>query len=64
MSIYDAGTPGTRPPRRHQPKHGRRFSWDRLRDRIAREHRLIAAADPRSPRVRPTVATLIDGGAR
>jgi hypothetical protein len=56
-------------PRHHHqnPKHRRRYSadaWHCLRDQIDREHRTLAAFDPRSPRVRPTVAsfTLVEEG--
>lgn len=34
-------------------------AWDRIRDAVRREHRLIAALDPRSPRIRPTLALSI-----
>jgi hypothetical protein len=55
-----ANHPLSNSTRRHPPKQrGRRYStdaWDRIRDQISREHRLLALVDPRSPRIRPTLA--------
>jgi len=38
--------------------------WARIREEIRREHRLIAALDPRSPRIRPTLGPLVEELAR
>jgi hypothetical protein len=67
MNFYNMGlTTSTRQLHENLNKRRRPSAeaWDRMRDAIAREHRLVMAADPRSPRIRPTVATLVDGGAR
>jgi hypothetical protein len=59
MHYIRANNTSSNPSRRHPPKqHGRRhpINWDRLRDIIRREHRLITAVDPRSSRVRPTLS--------
>jgi hypothetical protein len=42
-------------------KHHRRYSaeaWNCLRGQIDREHRALAAFDPYSPRIQPTLALL------
>ena len=38
--------------------------WARIRDAINREHRVLAALDPRSPRIRPTLGPLVEELAR
>jgi hypothetical protein len=62
MYIYLFSRRAATAPRQHHenPKR-RRYSaqaWDRLRTEIDREHRVLAAADPRSPRIEPTVAPI------
>ena len=46
-----------------QNPHRSSIDWDRLRDTSSREHRLITAVDPRSPRVRPSLS-LVQWGVR
>jgi hypothetical protein len=44
--------------RRQDQQKQPRFSaeaWDRIRDQISREHRVLAASDPRSPRIKPSL---------
>jgi hypothetical protein len=61
MHIYsDGGSPSSH-HRQNSKDRRRPIDWGKLRERIAREHRLIAGANPRSPRVRPSLA---HGGAR
>jgi len=38
--------------------------WARIRDEINREHRALAAFNPRSPRIRPTLGPLVEELAR
>jgi len=38
--------------------------WQLIRDQINREHRSIAALNPRSPRVKPTLGPLVWEDAR
>jgi hypothetical protein len=52
-------------PQENSKQRRRRYSaeaWSCLRGVIDREHRSLAAADPRSPRIKPTLALI--GGAR
>jgi hypothetical protein len=56
MNIYLYGRPASSAPRQHHQnskQHDRR--WDLIRDAIDREHRELALADPRSPRIKPTL---------
>jgi len=46
---------GARRQAAQPPKRSGEY-WARIRDAINREHRVIAALDPRSPRIRPTLA--------
>ena len=55
MHYIRANNPSSNSSRRHRPKQ-HAIDWDRLRDTISREHRLITAVDPRSPRVRPSLS--------
>jgi hypothetical protein len=68
MFIYSYGRSATSAaPRQQIQSSKRRYSveaWTRLRDQVDREHRAITHADPRSPRIKPSVGTLTDGGAR
>jgi hypothetical protein len=60
MFYIIANNPLSNSTRRHPPKqHGRRYSaeaWDGIRDQISREHRVLAAADPRSPWIKPSLS--------
>jgi len=61
--VFDyiiANTPQSN-SRRRSPKQPRRLTteaWARIRDQVNREHRVLAAADPRSPRIKPTLAPM------
>ena len=68
MHVYVIGRSASSAPRQHRQnsKH-RRYStaaWDRIQDAINREHRGLAASDPRSPRIRPSLASLVEEGVR
>jgi hypothetical protein len=46
---------------KQDPAHRRRYSadaWNCIRGQIDREHRTIALADPRSPRIKPSLAPI------
>jgi hypothetical protein len=67
LSYYMGRSASSAPRQHHQNSQRRRFSadaWHLLRDQIDREHRGLAASDPRSPRIRPTLASfaLVEGG--
>jgi hypothetical protein len=62
LHSWAAHAPQDFPHHRHPPKQRRHYSieqWTRLRDQVDREHRVVAHADPRSPRVRPTLASFL-----
>jgi hypothetical protein len=42
--------------RQYHQKHDLRSFWDRINDLIAAEHRELAVTNPRSPRIRPSLA--------
>jgi hypothetical protein len=64
MIIYSFGrAPSSRQHHQNQ-QHDRLHSiWDRINDQIAAEHRELAATDPLSPRIKPSVA-LVGWGLR
>ena len=63
MHLYLFGrAPSSR--QHHQKQHDLRSFWDRINDLIAAERRELAVTDPRSPRIRPSLASfaLLEGG--
>ena len=58
LIYYGRGPASSAPRQSSQNPKRRRFSteaWDSIRDQVNREHRVLAAADPRSPRIKPTL---------
>jgi hypothetical protein len=67
MHIYLPGRSASSAPVPQNSKPRRRYSanaWSCLRGVIDREHRALEIADPRSPRIRPTLALLQQEGSR
>ena len=67
MNLYLYGrAPSSRQHHQDSPRHrSSAHAWDLVRDAIDREHQSIAAADPRSPRIKPTLASfLVEKGVR
>ena len=57
--------PYTRPPSRGQAKSSSRrrisdVAWNRIRDEVSREHHGLTHSNPRSPRIRPTLASFVE----
>jgi hypothetical protein len=64
MFVYLPHRPASRAPRQ-EPKTRRRYSaeaWACLRGAIVREHERIAAVNPTSPRIRPSLPSLQQAG--
>jgi hypothetical protein len=66
MPVYDAGRAGSSTLRQDSQTTRRRHysaeAWAMLRAAIDREHRSVGLVDPRSPRVCPTLGSLLADG--
>jgi hypothetical protein len=63
MFVYLPSRSASSAPTEPHPRYSSE-QWSRVRGAIEREHRMLAALDPRSPRIRPTVATLPNGASQ